>query len=251
MHGQRVVALGTGTDVLDVRLSTRPPHTVHLVARVAGGLRFFQRRRIHHTPAPQQHIVRLGLTHLQPGRFLLHAGCGHRQQLQLETVHLGALLQQRDRLFAKRTVVVDQRNLLALEFVHAAQALANVLDQDVGAGPVAAQQGEVPLEGHAVLRDRQAVANGQQGNLVARCFFGQGKGDAGALRVNHGDAGAALQTLVAFHAAVGCIGGFAFLEGNLHAVDAAIACVDHLEIVLLAVSPWDAVRGIGASAVGQ
>ena len=149
---QRLIALGTLAHVAHVRLCTGPPHAIQFLAREAGGLRFFQGGGVHHAPAPQQHIVRTRLAHLQPGGFLLDAGRGHGQQLQVETVHLGAFLQQRNWLFAERAVVVDQRNFLALELVHAAGALADVLDQDVGGGPVTAHQREVPLEGHAVLR---------------------------------------------------------------------------------------------------
>ena len=39
----------------------------------------------------------------------------------------------------------------------------------------------------------------------------------------------ALQALVALHAAVGGVAGFAFLEGDLDAVDAAVARIDQLE----------------------
>jgi hypothetical protein len=54
-----------------------------------------------------------------------------------------------------------------------------------------------------------------------------------------------LQALVALHAAVGGVAGFAFFEGELHAVDAAVAGVDQLEVVLLAVGPWRAVGRVG------
>ena len=248
---QCVVTLGAFTDVLDVGLGTGPPDAVQLVTREAGGLGFLQRRRVHHAPAPQQHIVRMALAHLQPGGFLFDARRGHRQQLQLEAVHARALLQQRNWLLAKRAVVVDQRNLLALELVQAAFDLAQVLDQDVGAGPVAAHQREVPLEGVAVLRDGQTIAQRDQRNLVGDDLFGQREGNARRLRVEQGDAGMALQAFVAFDTAVGGVAGFAFLVGQLDAVHAAVTRIDHLQVILLAIGPGHAVRGVGAGAVGK
>ena len=182
---------------------------------------------------------------------MFHAGRGHRQHLQLKAVHLGALLQHRDGFLAEGAVVVDQRNLLALELVQPAVGLAQMLDQDVSARPVAAHEGEVPLEGLAVLRHRQAVAQRHQRDLVHGGFFGQREGDAGGLGVKQRHAGAALEAFVAFHAAVGGVAGFALFKRQLHAVDAAIAGVDHLQIVLLAIGPWHTVRRVGARAVGQ
>ena len=246
---QRAVALGVGADVLDVRLRAGPPHAEQLLAREAGGDRLLERGRVHHAPAPQQRVVGTIAANLQPGRLLLHAGRGHRQQLQLEAMHLGALLERGDRLLAEGRVVVDQRNLLALELVQAAFLLAQVLDQDVGRGPVAAHQREVPLEHAAVLRGRQAVAERDQRDLVDRRLVGEREGDAGGLRVEHGGA-LALQALVALHALVGGVAGLAFFKGDLDAVDAAVG-VDVLEIVLLAVGPGHAVGRIGTGAVGQ
>ena len=54
---QRLVAgrLVAGRD--HVRLRAGPPHTHHLIAREADTSRFFNRGRIHHTPAPEQYVV--------------------------------------------------------------------------------------------------------------------------------------------------------------------------------------------------
>ena len=176
---QGVVALGAHAHVAHIWLSTSPPHAVHLLAWVTGSLGFLERGGVHHAPAPQQYVVRLALAYLQPGGLLFNAGRSHRQKLQIESVHFGPLFEQGDGLLAKRAVMVNKRNFLAFEFVHAAERLAQVLDDDVGAGPVAAHHLEVPLEGHAVCRHRQAITHRQQRDLVARCFFGQGKGDPG------------------------------------------------------------------------
>jgi hypothetical protein len=74
----------------------------------------------------------------------------HRQQQQLVAVHLGALLEQRDRLLAVRRVVVDERDLLALQLVQPAFLLADVLHQHVRSVPVGAAEREIPAEHRAV-----------------------------------------------------------------------------------------------------
>jgi hypothetical protein len=52
-----------------------------------------------------------------------------------------------------------------------------------------------------------------QRDLVARGFFGQRKGDAGGQRLEHGGAAVlALEALVALHAAVGVVAGFALFK---------------------------------------
>ena len=166
-------------------------------------------------------------------------------------MHLCALFQQRDGVFAVGAVVVHVGNFLALELVQAAGLLAQMLDQDVSGRPVAAQEGEVPLEGVAVLRNRQAVALRHQRNFVDGGFFGQREGDAGGQRIDHSHARAGFQALVALHATVGGVGGFALFVRQLHAVDTAIACIHQLEVVHLAVRPWNTVGRVGAGAVGQ
>ena len=251
VQSQCLVTLGAFAHVTHVRLGTCPPHAIQLVAREARGLRFFQCGGVHHAPTPQQCVVRTALAQLQPGGLLLDAGCRHGQQLQLEAVHLCALLQHWDRLLAERAVVIDQGDLLALELVEATGLLGDVLDQDVGAGPVAAHEGEVPWEGVAVLGDRQTVAQGDQRDLVDGSFFGQREGDAGGLWIHGGHEGTALQTFVALDTTVGGVAGFALFKSDLHAVDTAVALVDELEVILLAVGPWNTVGRVGTGAVGE
>src|SRR6185369_17008800 len=69
-----VISFGTLADVLDVRLGRRPPDAVHLFTWITGGLGFLDGGRVHHTPAPEEHIVRLVLADLKPGGLLLDAG---------------------------------------------------------------------------------------------------------------------------------------------------------------------------------
>ena len=251
LHHDGVVTLGAHAHVLHVRLGTGPPHTVDVLARVARGLGFFQQGGVHHTPAPVDDVVGAVAADLQPGGFLLHTGVGDRQQAQREPVHGGTFLQHRDRLFAERAVVVDQRDLLALEFVQAAGFVAQVLDDGVGGDPVGAGQREVPLEHATVGGFAAAVATGEQRNLVDRCFFRQREGDAGGQRLEHrGAAVLAFQAFVAFHAAVGGVAGFAFFQQGHHAVDAA-AGIHQLHVIGHAVGEWHTVGCVGACAVDQ
>ena len=182
---------------------------------------------------------------------MLHAGVSHGQQAQLEAVHRRALLQDRDGFFAEGAVVVDQGDVLAFELVDTTGLLADVLDDHVAGHPIGACEREVPLEHATVSRFAAAVTCGDQGDLVAWGFFGQGKGDAGGQRLEHGRAAVlALQALIALHATVGGVAGFAFFKRHLHAVDAA-ARIDQLEVVDIAVRKGHAVGGVSACAVDQ
>ena len=168
-------------------------------------------------------------------------------------MHLRALLQQRDRLLAVGRVVIDERDLLALELVEAALLLGDVLQDDIGRRPVGAEQREVPLEHRAVARFGTAVAHRDDRDLVGRGLLGERERDAGRERDDVGGAGRplALEPLVAFDAAVGGVAGFAFLVHDLDAVDAAVALVDQRVVIGDAVGERDAVRRIGAGPIDQ
>src|SRR5512146_88512 len=68
---ERVVALRAVARRDDVGLGAGPPHAVHLVARIAGGDRLLDCRRVHHAPAPEEHVIGALLADLQPRRLLL------------------------------------------------------------------------------------------------------------------------------------------------------------------------------------
>src|SRR6185295_17636294 len=102
----------------------------------------------------------------------------HGHGLELNAVELRPGLQRRYRLLAIGAVVIDQGDLLALEFVEATQFLGDVLDGDVGRRPVAPKRDEIPGEHRTLAAFRTAIAGGQQRDLVARYFFRERKGDA-------------------------------------------------------------------------
>ena len=238
---ERVVALGTLADVLHIRLCAGPPDAVHLVARITGGDRLFQCGRIHDAPAPKQHVVGAALPNLQPGGLLLDTGRGNRQQTELEAMHGGAFLQQRNRLLAITAVVVHQRDLLALELVESALLLAEVLDQDVRGNPVVAGDREIPLVDQAILRCADAITGGQQRNLVAGRLLRQRLGDTGRQGLENGGATIlAFEPFVTLDAAISCVAGFTFLEQCLDSVDSAFG-VDQFHVVGHAVGERHAV----------
>src|SRR5262249_38839862 len=73
----RVVSFGAVFGRPNIRFGARPPHAVHLLARIAHGDRLLDGGRIHHAPAPKQHVVGTVLPDLQPGRLLLDAWMGN------------------------------------------------------------------------------------------------------------------------------------------------------------------------------
>ncbi len=170
LQHQRLVAVGLIAGRRHVRLRARPPHADHLVARIADGGRFLDGGGVHHAPAPQQHVVGPVLADRQPLRLLLDARMRDRDRLEGEAVLLRQHFERRDRLLAIGAVVIDEADLLALELVDAAELLGDVLDGDVGRGPVGAEQREVPGEHRAVLGFRAAVAHRHERDLVAGTF---------------------------------------------------------------------------------
>src|SRR5690606_2535378 len=204
----------------DIGLRTRPPSADDLVTGIGNSRSLLDGRGIHHAPAPKQDVIGPVLPNLQPLRLLLHTRVRDRDQQELEAVQLRALLQQRNRLLAVGAIVVDERDLLALELFHATELFGDVLDRNVRSRPIRAKGYEIPGEYRAVAAIGAAVAAGQQWDLVAGRFLGEREGNAGRERREIAGAGwaFALEALIAFNALVGRITGFAFLENDLHPV---------------------------------
>src|SRR5207302_882092 len=77
-----------------------------------------------------------------------------------------------------------------------------------------------------------AVAERDHRDPVGGRFLDQRIGDAGGQRMDHARAGGALvlRALVALDAAVVAVFGLALLPGELYAVDAVVALVEHGEV---------------------
>ena len=142
----------------------------------------------------------------------------------LEAVHLGLLVEDRDRLLAVARLVIEVGDLLALQVLHAPLFHAHELDLRGVLAPVVGHQREHVGEDLAVGRVGTPVPHRDDRNLVDGRPLDEAVGDAGAQRVDHASAGRALalQTLVAFDAAVGVVAELALLPGDRHAVDAAV-----------------------------
>jgi hypothetical protein len=182
--------------------------------------------------------------------LVLHVLGGDRVERHLEAEFLGHFLEQRNRLLAEAGVEMQEADLLAFQLVDAAFLLADVLDDHRQAVPVGGRRVEHPGEDVAARRGREAVGHGQDRDLVHGRAGDQRQGDAGRPGIDH-DRVLALHRFIAFDALLGVVAGLAFLENELHAADAAVALVEHAEIVVHAVRDGDAGPGEGAGAVGE
>ena len=247
---QRLVALGLLATGAGVVIAAGPPDADQLVHREVVLGRFLDRGGVHRAPALVVEIVRPVATDRQPERALvLHVGGGHRIELQLEAVFLGEVFENRDRLLAERRVEMDQAELLALELVHAAELGRHVLHHDGGAVPVSEGRDEDPGEVRAVGRGRQAVGHRQDRDLVD--MGARDRGERRARRPGRVDDGVLrLGLLVALDRLLGVVAGLAFLVDDLDAVHAAVALVDHRDVVAHAVADRDARARERAGAIG-
>ena len=251
LHHHGAITLGTLPYVFEVWLGTRPPGSKHLLTGVTYRLRFLDGGRRHDTPGLQNDVVRLLLAHLQPGGLLLNPRRSNRQHLQRKSVLGCTLLQDRQQLLAERAVVVTHADLLAFEFVHATGFFADVFKQGVASHPIMADQRKVPFEYPAVGRIAAPVARGDQRNLVGWNFFGQCKRDTGGQGLEHrGTAVFAFEPLVTLDPARRVVGGLAFFNQGLDAIDAA-AHIDQFHIVVVPVGPGGGVGCYGTGTPGE
>ncbi len=127
---------------------------------------------------------------------------------------------------------------------------ADVLDEHRGAVPVGRRRIEDPREVLAVGRGREPVGHRQNRDLVDRGLRDDLQRDAGRVRVDD-DRVLALDLLVALDALLGVVAGLAFLDVELDAADAAVALVEHVEIVGHAAADRNAGDRKAAGAVGE
>ncbi len=172
----------------------------------------------------------------------------HRQQGQFVAVLLRQLFQGADRLLAVGRVVVDQRQLLAGKVP--ALLVVDVLDDDRGSIPVGARVVEDPRKHLAVGGGGAPVAHRVHRDVVGSYLGNQLVGDAGGQGLV--DQGAfALGRLVAFHALLGVVAGFALDHAQRFAADAAVTLVQQREVVGIAVGEGNAVGRIGSGPVAE
>ena len=246
----RRIALGRVARWNGVFLGTGPPHAQHLVARETVALRRLDGNRVHDAPAPQDHVVRLGLADLQPLRLLFAAGRGDGNLDQLKAVLLGQRFEHGQRLLAEGRIVVKVDDFFPLQLVHAAILVAQVLDHGGRLAPVAGDQRIHVREDLAVGGVRAAVADHRHGDLVLRHAVEDAVGDARGQGFDQG--GAALlgfQAFIAFDAARGVIFRFAFFPADFDTIDTA-GLVDQVEVVDDAAVETGATGRVRTDAVG-
>src|SRR5687768_7087835 len=217
----------------DVLLGSGPPYADDLGARKSDLGRRLQRGRVHYAPAAQDDPVGPDLAHLQPLRLLLVSRVRHGDVRDLEAVLLGLRVEHRDGFFSVGRVVVNVHDLLALELVHPAFLLADELDLGGVLRPVGRDQREDVGEYAPVGGVGAAVAHGDDRDMVRGGLLDERVGDAGGQGMDDRCAGRSLVlgALVAFHAARVVVLGLALLPRELDAVDAAVALVQHGEVI--------------------
>src|SRR3546814_10339457 len=130
---------------------------------------------------------------------------------------------------------------------------SDLLNHGVGPGPVGGRQREDVWEDTTVRGIRATVAHGDDRRFIGGCAFNQGVGDTGGERIPYlrlVRAGA-VEALVAFYAPVVVVGGIAFLVVDAYAVNAAVALIEHREVVAKTICKGNAARREGAGAILQ
>ena len=149
--------------------------------------------------------------------------------------------------------MVDEGDRLARQLVHAPLLGADELDEGRGLAPVGGGEGEGPREDAPVGCRGLPVTHGVHRNLVHRGPRVELVGHAGG--EGHDQRRPCrpfvLEALVALDTGLGVVAVLALLEGDLDAVDAAVAFVDQRVVVHKAVCCRDAVRRIRPSPVNE
>src|SRR5215813_1504018 len=224
MEGGGNEALGGLAGGFDILFGPAPPDSDDVIARVADLRRGLERDRIHDPPAAQNDPVRLGLSDLEPLRFLLVAGMRNLDVRDSEAVLLGLQVQDRDRLLSVGGAVVEVDDLLPLELVHSSRLHPEELDLGRALAPVVGHEREDVRKDSAVRCVRTPVADRDDRDLVGGRALDAGVSDAGRKEVEHRRARRTLllQALVALDSPVVLVFGLALLPGQLDAVDTSV-----------------------------
>ena len=143
---------------------------------------------------------------------------------------------------------IDQANLLAGQLVDPAFLLADEPDEGRRLAPVAGRKIEHVREPAAVGGRAHAVAHRQERDLIHARLGNELVGHAGG-QGTVGDRIAGLQPLVALHPLVRLVSELALLGLDLHTLDAAVARIEHVEIVGESVGEGNSVYRVGAGAI--
>ena len=250
MPVERLEARGFLAGALGVFLA-RPPDRDELLHRIVRLHRFLHRRRLHRAPAVHDHVVGPVTAHVEPlRRLVLHFGGRDRIELGLEAELLRKIGEEGQRLLAIAGVEIEIADLLALELGEPAFLRGDVLDDHRHAVPIGVRRVEDPRERLAFRRCRQAIGHRQHGDLVDRRLRDDRQRDAGRPGIDDHRM-LRLHRLVAFQALGRVVAGLAFLDGDLHAADAAVALVQHLEIIVHAVGDIRAGARERTRAIGE
>ncbi len=230
VESRALVGLGALAGGNHVGVAGRPPVADEVVHPESDCRGFLDRDLVHHAPAGQEDPVRIEPANLEPRRLLLLAGMVHGEQGQLEAVLLRQLFERRVGFLAVGAVVIDVRDLLALELLESALLLTDVADDGGRLAPVRRGKAEHPREPAPVGRGGHAVAHRKDDDLVHRGFGDELVSDARAVGI-HQHRVLALQALVALNALLRIVLSLALLPDELDAVDAAVPLVDQIEVV--------------------
>src|SRR5262249_35929380 len=151
LQHHRLISDGHIPGSSDVSLRAGPPYADHLIARITRGRGVLECGAVHHAPAPKQHVIRFILANAPPLRLLFETAMRHWDATELEVILLGEGHNRCEWLFAIRTVVKEQSDLLALQPLKAARLLADMLDYDVRSRPIRSEQWKIPHENGAIL----------------------------------------------------------------------------------------------------
>ena len=147
--------------------------------------------------------------------------------------------------------MIEHRDVPAAQLAEAAFPFADIADHRCRLVPVGAYQREHVGKYPAVGRIGAPIPDGYDGNLLDAPALRKRVANARGQRFDQGRAGrpVVVCALVALDTRRVVVPGFTFFPGEFHAVDAAVARVEHLQVVEYAARNGRTARGVGTSQV--
>ncbi len=213
---------------------------------------------MHLALAPEDQPVRPDFADALPLLLLLVSRRGDRNGAQLVAVGAGQGREDGNCLLAVCGVLIEQRDLLAAQLLHAARPLADVAKHRGRLVPISADKREDIGKDAPVRGVRSSIADGNERDPIGARALDQRVGHCGGERMDQ--RGDVLGVLVAAAARSGAgpaagrsaaaVGArLALLPGELDAMDAAVALVQHAQIIEHARGDARRVGGAGAGPV--